>query len=199
MNSMSDLKRWKTVNRRLLIERLPWMRLYEDDVALPDGRIVEGYLRLETPVYVMITPLDDAGQIGLVRSYKRGVDAIDLQPPAGVIDPGEAPLTSAHRELQEELGCRAERLHPLGSFVLSGNYYGGQAHFYLGTGCQVVAEPDSGDLEEQRVEWLPYDQVHEMWVDGQFQQMSVVAALGLALSHIERLCAGGTLTLGETR
>jgi 8-oxo-dGTP pyrophosphatase MutT (NUDIX family) len=196
MKVMSDLKHWETKDRRLLIDRPPWMRLYEDDVTLPDGSTVQGYLRLETPGYVMVVPVNDVGEIGLVRSYKRGVDAIDLQPPAGVIDPGEDPLASAERELLEELGCRSEHLHPLGSFVLSGNYYGGRAHFYLGTGCQVVDEPDSGDLEEQQVVWLPHEKVQQRWVGGQFQQMSAVAALGLALSHLETIIADGSLKFG---
>jgi ADP-ribose pyrophosphatase len=175
------------------------MCLYEDDVALPDGRIVHGYLRLETPGYVMVVPVNNAGQIGLVRSYKRGVDAIDLQPPAGVIDPDEDPLDCAHRELFEELGCRAEHLHPLGTFVLSGNYYAGRAHFYLATGCQVVAEPESGDLEEQQVVWLPHEKVHQKWTEGSFQQMSAVAALGLALSQLGKRIAEGSITFGESR
>jgi 8-oxo-dGTP pyrophosphatase MutT (NUDIX family) len=194
---MSDLKHWETTDRRLLFDRPPWMRLYEDDVTLPDGSSVHGYLRLETPGYVMVVPVNNAGEIGLVRSYKRGVDAIDLQPPAGVIEPSEDPLMCAQRELMEELGCRAEHLHPLGSFVLSGNYYGGRAHFYLGSGCQVVAEPDSGDLEEQQVVWLPLEQVQQRWTGGQFQQMSAVAALGLALSHLEMIITDRSLTFGE--
>jgi ADP-ribose pyrophosphatase len=158
---------------------------------------VQGYLRLETPGYVMVVPVNHAREIGLVRSYKRGVDAIDLQPPAGVIDVGEDPLDCTHRELLEELGCKAEQLHPLGSYVLSGNYYGGRAHFYLGTGCHVVAEPNSGDLEEQQVVWLPYEEIQQMWAAGAFQQMSAVAALGLALSHLEKIIADGSLTFGE--
>jgi ADP-ribose pyrophosphatase len=194
---MSDLKHWETTNRRLLIDRQPWIRLYEDDVTLPDGSTVQGYLRLETPGYVMVVPVNYVGEIGLVRSYKRGVDAIDLQPPAGVIDAGEDPLDCTHRELLEELGCQAEQLHPLGSFVLSGNYYGGRAYFYLGTGCHVVAEPNSGDLEEQQVVWLPYEEVQQRWAAGAFQQMSAVAALGLALSHLEKIITDGSLTFGE--
>jgi 8-oxo-dGTP pyrophosphatase MutT (NUDIX family) len=194
---MSDLKHWETADRRLLIDRPPWMRLYEDDVNLPDGSTVQGYLRLETPGYVMVVPVNHTGEIGLVRSYKRGVDAIDLQPPAGVIDAGEEPIECAHRELLEELGCRTEQLHPLGSYVLSGNYYGGRAHFYLGTGCQVVSEPNSGDLEEQQVVWISYEEVQQKWAAGGFQQMSAVAALGLALSHLEKNVADGSISFGE--
>lgn len=193
IDSLPKLKHWETGDRHLLIDRSPWMRLYEDEVILPDGRIIEGYLRLETPGYVAVVPANDAGEIGLVRSYKRGVDAIDLQPPAGVIDSDELPLECAHRELLEELGCRSESMHPLGSFVLNGNYYGGRAHFYLATGCHIVSEPNAGDLEEQQIIWLPLEELRQLWEKGEFQQLGAVAALGLALSHLDKLRQDGSL------
>lgn len=196
---MSELEHWQTLDRRLLIDRSPWMRIYEDDVELPDGRVVYDYLRLETPGYSMVVPIDDAGQIGLVRSYKRGVEAIDLQPPAGVIDQDEQPLVCARRELLEELGCQAQQLHRLGAFVLSGNYHAGMAHIYLATGCRQVAEPHPGDLEEQQVVWLPWQVTRQMWTAGEFKQMGAVAALGLAFTTIENLLQDGVLLFGEQK
>jgi ADP-ribose pyrophosphatase len=163
------------------------MWVYEDDVALPDGQTVYGYLRLETPGYAMVVPVDRQGQIGLVRSYKRGIDDIDLQPPAGVLADGEDPLACAQRELLEETGSTAEHVYPLANPVLSGNYYAGRAYIYLAVGCQVVREPDSGDLEEQQVVWMPSSKVHQMWAGGSFQQISTLAALGLAFARLETL------------
>ena len=193
---MTELRHWKTLERRLLIDRLPWMRIFEDDVALPDGRTVQGYLRIETPGYAMVVAVDSEGRVGFIRSYKRGVDDIDLQPPAGVLDPDEEPLACAQRELIEELGCRAEQLHPLGTFVLNGNYHAGQSHMFLATGCQQVAVPNAGDLEEQQIVWLPYVEVRQRWATGAFRQLSSTAALGLGLDLLERLVASGELRFG---
>jgi 8-oxo-dGTP pyrophosphatase MutT (NUDIX family) len=160
------------------------MRIYADDVELPDGQIVEGYLRLESPSYVMIIPIDRDSRIGLIRSYKRGVDAIDIQPPAGIIEADEAPLQAAKRELLEELGCTADDWHPIGSYILGGNFGGGPAHFFLATGCEQIQAPDSGDLEEQEVLWLSPQVTAEHWMEGKFQQLASVAAIGLALAHL---------------
>ena len=190
---MTKLKHWHTVERRLLLDRSPWMKVYEDDVELHDGQIVHDYLRLESPGYSMIVPIDPLGQIGLVRSYKRGVDDVDAQPPAGVIDKGEDPLECAQRELLEEIGCQADHLHSLGVFILSGNYFAGRAHFYLATGCRQVAEPHSGDLEEQQIVWLPWEETRQRWSAGDYLQMSSVAALGLAFTAIEQLVNDGRL------
>ena len=184
MDAKEKLLPWHITNSELLLDRSPWMRIFSDDVQLPDGRIVEGYLRLESRGYVMVVPIDDEKQIGLVRSYKKGVDAIDIQPPAGVLEPGENVLASAKRELREELGCEATSWHSLGTYTISGNYGAGKVHFYLATGTHQVVEPDSGDLEEQEVVWLPMEKVHEMWASGQMKQLGSMAALGLAFSRI---------------
>ncbi len=180
---MKEQVLWKTIRRTLLLDRSPWLKVYADDVELPGGKIVDGYIHLETPGYAMIVPLNEKNQIGLVRSYKRGVDAIDLQPPAGVLEDHD-PLETAKRELLEETGCQADDWFPLGKVVLHGNYGGGNAHFFLATGCRQVQEPDSGDLEEQEVVWLPIDQVYSRFVRGEFRQMGATAALGLAFARM---------------
>lgn len=182
-----DLIPWETLKRTLALDRSPWMRVFDDDIRLPDGRIIERYLRLETPGYVMVVPMRSDAQIGLIRSYKRGVDGIDIQPPAGILEQGEDPLDAARRELKEELGCVAETWYELGEVVLSGNYFAGNAYFFLASGCRQVAEPDSGDLEEQEVIWLPLEEARRSWSEGGFRQVGAVAALGLAFQQIEKI------------
>jgi ADP-ribose pyrophosphatase len=179
---MTELEHWRTLQRELLLDRSPWMRVYADEVELPDGRVVRDYLHLESPEYVMIVPVDTRARLGFVRSYKRGVDDIDIQPPAGVLEPGEAPLQTARRELLEEMGCRADGWRALGSYVIGGNFGGGPAHLFLATGCRQVAEPDPGDLEEQQVLWLTAHQAREQWLAGGYRQIASAAAVGLALA-----------------
>jgi ADP-ribose pyrophosphatase len=182
---MPELKPWRTLKRTLLLDRSPWMRIFADDVELPDGRIVEGYLRLESPSYVTIVPLDRINRIGLIRSYKRGVDAVDIQPPAGIVEADEPPLQAAQRELLEELGCSAQTWQALGSYVLGGNFGGGPAHVFLASGCEQTQAPDSGDLEEQQVLWLPLSEVRRRLTEGQFRQLASVASLGLAFAYLD--------------
>jgi ADP-ribose pyrophosphatase len=175
---------WQTLNSRLLLDRSPWLRVLAEDVQLPDGRVVEAYLRLDTPDYAMVVPVDAGGRVGFIRSYKRGVDAIDMQPPAGMIEPGEDPLAGAQRELFEEMGCRASSWEPLGKYVIGGNMRGGWAHLFLARDCRQVAAPNSGDLEEQEVIWLPESEARGLWAAGELAQMSSAAALGLAFAHL---------------
>jgi ADP-ribose pyrophosphatase len=180
-----ELKPWRTLQRKMVLDHSPWMRVYADDVELPDGRVIEGYLRLESPGYAMIVPVDTDQRIAMIRSYKRGVDAIDMQPPAGIIEPGEDPLATAKRELIEEIGCSASDWIALGTYVLGGNFFGGLAHLYLALGCRKIAEPNPDDLEEQEVVWLSKDQAIHRWRSAEFHQLSTAAILGLAFSYLD--------------
>jgi ADP-ribose pyrophosphatase len=183
---MTKHRHWKTLRRTLLLDRSPWLKVYEDDIELPTGELVQGYIHMQTPGYAMIVPINESGEMGLIRSYKRGVDDVDIQPPAGVLEE-EGPLETARRELLEETGCQADTWHPLGDVVLSGNYGAGRAHFFLATGCRLIQAPDSGDLEEQEVVWLPIEDVYLLYQKGGFRQMGSTAALGLAFAKLHQL------------
>ncbi|NIM96174.1 MAG: NUDIX domain-containing protein [Anaerolineales bacterium] len=178
-------KPWKTLNSTIVFEQQPWLRILAEDVQLPDGRIVKDYLRLITPDFVAIVPINPNGEIGLIRCYKNGPQRVDIQPPSGYIEEGEEPREAAIRELLEETGCVAENWHSLGSYVLAGNRGGGLGHILLATGCEQVAEPNPDDLEEQEVLWLQKREVNEKLKKGAFAQISTVAALSLALAHLE--------------
>jgi ADP-ribose pyrophosphatase len=179
------MKPWQTLSSRLLLDQSPWLKVYSEDVKLPEGEVVEGYLRIRTPDFAVIVPVDEDGRIGLIRSYKRGPDRIDMQPPAGMIEHGEGPLQAAKRELLEELGCKAGQWHSLGEYCLAGNLRGGLAYIFLATNCRQQQPPDSGDLEEQEIHWLSQPEVSAIWLRGEFAQLGSAAAIGLALARLE--------------
>jgi ADP-ribose pyrophosphatase len=177
------LRPWKTLRTRLLLDRSPRLRVLADDVQLPDGQVVEGYLRVETSDYAVIVPINDAGEVLFMRCYKRGVDAIDLQLPAGGIDPEESPLESAQRELREETGCQAVAWQNLGAYVVGGNLGINRVHIFLATGCRQTDEPTSGDLEEQELAWVSLQDARRWYRAGKvYGQVSTIAALGLAFA-----------------
>lgn len=185
------MKPWRTLRSHLLLDRAPRLRIFADDVELPDGRVVRGYLRAEGPDFAMVVPMTEDGEVVLVRSYKRGLDAVDVQPPAGMIEEGEPPERAASRELLEETGYQAGALIPLGAYVLGGNLGWGRVHLFLATGCRKVAEPDSGDLEQLEVVRMPLAEARRRWLGGEdFGQLVSAAALGLALARAQAADAG---------
>jgi ADP-ribose pyrophosphatase len=77
-----------------------------DTVALPDGQQGTREYIVHNGA-VMIVPLLPDGRVLMERQYRYPVGRVMLEFPAGKIDPGEAPFTTAVRELAEETGYRA--------------------------------------------------------------------------------------------
>ena len=99
-----------------------FLKAYRDRIRLPDGSETEREYIVH-PGAVMIIPLleDAAGATRLVleRQYRYPVGQTIIEFPAGKLDPGEATLVCAQRELREETGytarewARAGLLHPV--------------------------------------------------------------------------------------
>lgn len=177
-------ERWRVRSRRLAFDAEPWLRVWHDDLLLPDGREVPGFLGLEMPDYAVVMAVTPDGRVVAERGYKHGPGRVCLTLPAGYINPGEEPLDAAQRELREETGFVAERWERLGAFTNDGNRGGGSGHLFLAHGARQTVEPDDGDLETIRVELLPLDSLLDDVTRGEFAMIANAAAIALALLHL---------------
>jgi len=73
-------------------------------------------------------------QILLIRQYRYAADAFIYEVPAGRLEPGETPESCAHRELQEETGCTAERVERLTTVYTTPGFTDEQIHLFMATG-----------------------------------------------------------------
>ncbi|MFN0073391.1 MAG: NUDIX hydrolase [Chloroflexota bacterium] len=175
---------WRTRSRREVYDASPWLRLYADEVELPDGRVVAEYFSLDMPDHAIIVAVTPDGQVVVERNYKHGPRQVCLNLPAGYLEPGEDPLNAAKRELLEETGYVADVWTFLGAFAEDGNRGCGRAFIYLAQGAREVSEPASGDLEEMVIGLLSMAELFTAARNGETPVLGVVAALGLAAAEL---------------
>ena len=102
--------------RRLRHETLASYRIFEvGRVELEDsrGKARGDAFTLSARDWCNVVAVTPEDQVVLVWQYRFGTDALSLEVPGGVIDPGESPEHAARRELREETGYVAESLELL--------------------------------------------------------------------------------------
>ena len=103
-----------------------------DRVRLPNGK--ESALEvIRHPGAAAVVPLNEAGEVVLVRQYRYAVGEWLLEVPAGKLDPGEDPAACAVREVEEETGLRPGKLEPLGAIWTTPGFTDEKIWLYLAT------------------------------------------------------------------
>lgn len=87
-----------------------FLKVSRDRVKLPDGKITQREF-IRHPGAVVILALFDDGRVLLERQFRYPNEQVFIEFPAGKIDPGEASLACAKRELAEETGYTATDWH----------------------------------------------------------------------------------------
>jgi len=180
------MKPWLIRSRETILQRGIFLRVENHVVELPDGTVIPDWTWLVAPDYVNILPVTPDGGILLFRQFKYAVGEECLGIIGGYLEPGEAPLEGAQRELLEETGCRASRWIPLGSYVIDANRGVGKAHIFLALDAVPSSvQPVSDDLEEQKLIQLSRSELKNALFQGEFKVLPWAAAVGLALLRLD--------------
>jgi ADP-ribose pyrophosphatase len=111
---------------------------------LPDGRRASFEI-VRHPGGAAALPLLADGQVVLIRQLRPSVGGMILEIPAGKLDSGELPEACILRELQEEVGYRAQRLEKLGEMLTAVGFCDERIHLFLALDLMPVEqalEPD---------------------------------------------------------
>ena len=176
---------WRVLRSRLLLDRWPWLRVYGQDVELPNGVVVEDFVRAEMRGFSMVVALTSDQRVVMVEHYRMGVGEVCFEFPAGGLNEGgEDPLAAAQRELLEETGYAAPTWEPLGRYVVDANRGMGAAHLYLARGAERVAEQCLDDTEDIRVHLVDLPTLRAWVREGNLRTLPAAAAAGLALARL---------------
>lgn len=133
----------------------------------------------------MIIAVDGKKRVVLVKEYFAGINKMQLCVPKGRIDPGEKPIETAARELEEEAGYAAKTLELLGKFCLAPGYSDQESYIYLATGLSKPANPKQGDeVEPMQVVLVPLSTAVKWAKSGKIPEARAVAGLLLAEQFI---------------
>jgi ADP-ribose pyrophosphatase len=138
---------------------------------------------VDHPDAVTVLPLDAAGNVWFIRQYRHAAGQVLLELPAGTLKPGEDPGPAANRELQEEIGMRAEQLEPIAEFYLAPGYSTEKMYVFLATGLSESAL-DQDEDEDITVEKVPLGRVLALAAGGELVDAKSLVAVLLAARQL---------------
>ena len=95
---------------------------------------------------VTIIPYKAPNHVVLIHQYRKAVDQILIEAPAGCMEPREDPLHAAIRELKEETGFSAQTLTKVGEMYMAPGFCNEYMHYYIAE--ELMAGETSFDDDE---------------------------------------------------
>ena len=155
-----------------------------DTVELPSGRRTIREVAEHSDAVCMI-PIDDDGNVLLVRQYRKPTESSLLEAPAGGVESGEVSEDTVLRELQEEVGYTAASLRHLASFWVAPGWATERMHAYLATGL-TPSKLAADDDENIQVVRIPFADAIGMIHTGEIHDGKTIASLLLAQPLLEQ-------------
>ena len=172
------------------------VELHLETVTLPNGTTAELEI-VRHPGGAAAVALDQAGRVCLLRQYRHAAGGWIWELPAGKLDPGEAPLRTAQRELEEEAGLAAARWEPLGSILSSPGILTEVIHLFLARALTPVAR-NHETHEVIEVHWVGLEEALRMARAGAIRDAKTLVGLCRAAHGGTADAAGsGHLVTGE--
>lgn len=161
-----------------------FLKVSRDRVKLPDGKITQREF-IRHPGAVVILALFDDGRVLLERQFRYPNDQVFIEFPAGKIDPGEASLACAKRELEEETGYTATDWHFVCTIHNAIAYSDEHLDLFLARGLKEgEAKLDDGEFLETFTATIP--EMLEMVRKGEITDVKTV----IGTFWLEKIAAG---------
>jgi len=153
-----------------------------DTVTLPNGATIELEM-IHHPGAAAVVPMKEDGTVILIRQYRHAAGGYIYEIPAGKLHPGEDPKLCAARELQEEIGYRADSLELLTSVLTTPGFTDEVIHIYKGTGLTKGKQDLDHDEVIEIVE-LSLEKALAQIIDGTIRDAKTI--VGLQTAYLKR-------------
>lgn len=151
------------------------VKLYIDEVELDNGTKATREF-VKHPGGVCVLPIDDDGNIYMVKQFRYPFKKALYELPAGKLEYGEHHRDCGIRELKEETGAEAEIFEYMGCIYPTVAYDTEIIHMYLARGLSF-GEQKLDEDEFLDVIKLPFDQAFEMAMKGELPDAKTQTAI----------------------
>lgn len=152
-----------------------WLDIRHADVELPDGRHLDHRL-IRTPPGAGAVVTDDHHRVLLIWRHRFITDTWGWEIPIGKIEPGEAPVDAAAREVEEETGWRPSHLRPLLYTHPSPGLLDSTHHIYQANTATYTGPPTES-FEAERIAWTPLADIGDLIDKRNITSGTTIAAL----------------------
>lgn len=148
------------------------------EVKLPDGKMAQREIVRHAGASAVI-PFKEDGRMVLVKQYRKAIDQLSIEIPAGLKDDGdESGLVTAKRELEEETGYQADEWAFVTSFYSTPGFTDEYLEIYEANGLKKVETPLAMD-EDETIELIEvtFDEAWDLYEQKLLRDSKTVFAL----------------------
>ena len=155
-----------------------------DEVLLPDGKTAGRELIFPKGA-VAVLAVTPEGKIIIVKQYRKAIEAVSYEIPAGKLEVGEAgdEMAAAARELEEETQYKGD-LELIYEFYTAIGFCNERIKLYVATNLKPVENPRPLDDDEfLELYELTYEECMELVASGAIQDAKTIIALQYYALH----------------
>ncbi len=169
------------MNEDRLIYRGKKIDLALRSIRLSDGSVSEREVVLHRGAVALLPMLDD-DRVCLLKNFRHTVGKVLLEVPAGTIDPGEGPDSTAARELQEETGYVAGSIERVADWYVSPGVMNERMYLYV---CRDLRPGPTAHQADESLEPIvvSWEEALAMVRDGRIEDGKTIIALLLGSSY----------------
>lgn len=168
---MDEIKRIK----RELVHEGVIIDVYTDYMQIPNGNTAKWDF-IGHKGAAAIVPVDQDGNIIMVRQYRNAIEKNTLEIPAGGLNPGEDMKTCATRELEEETGYRSEHVEHLIDLYTTVAFCNEKIGIYY-TKDLIPSHQHLDEDEYVSIETYTLEELVKMIFDGVIEDGKTIAAI----------------------
>ena len=151
------------------------LKVFSDKVMMPNGNAATREIVVKNDA-AAIVPVDEKGNIILVRQYRHPAKDMILEIPAGTFEFGEDPYDCAKRELEEEIGYKANSIVFVNWTYASVGICSEKIYLYIATDL-VKTQQNLDEDEFLEIEKYPLEQAYKMVFDGTIRDSKTVMGI----------------------